>query len=361
MFKNPFSFYGRIRRTEYGLSLIIYALLVTIINVIITESSGGAGILGLGYIPMIWFLLAQGAKRCHDLSNSGWFQLIPFYGFWLLFQDGQLGENEYGENPKGVGVNNYVYNQKTDNISNQIEENEENFISDNPNLENDVKPNYFISHFGNFGKDKKIKQFDFSSNDSEFEEVNSFCLNEDSIKIFPNTHIYYIKRKIGDKQHIVSYSICSSVINNAIDNDLFYGSSIHFVDKIAEEYIIVNNLNELHNSFFKNNLNGANVDVYDSNDLKINKPKYFDNIQLYLKNADVLTNNEQTNKSLVVYCKINPDNIQKMFKQSLNLLNFYETIYFTESYQIAEYVLKKNVFEVIDNKKFEETINQLNN
>lgn len=50
-----------------------------------------------------------------------------------------------------------------------------------------------------------------------------------------------------------------------------------------------------------------------------------------------------------------------MFKQSLNLLNFYETIYFTESYQIAEYVLKKNVFEVIDNKKFEETINKLNN
>lgn len=101
MFQNPFSFDGRIRRTEYGVSFIIYVVVAVIVNAII-ESSRDAAILGLAYIPMLWFIWSQGARRCHDLGNSGWWQLIPFYGLWMLFQDGQPGPNQYGENPKGI-------------------------------------------------------------------------------------------------------------------------------------------------------------------------------------------------------------------------------------------------------------------
>jgi len=46
--------------------------------------------------------VAQAAKRCHDRNNSGWWKLIPFYGFWMLFADGDIGDNDYGENPKGL-------------------------------------------------------------------------------------------------------------------------------------------------------------------------------------------------------------------------------------------------------------------
>jgi uncharacterized membrane protein YhaH (DUF805 family) len=102
MFNNPFSFEGRIRRTEYGFSLIIYSLCAVFLELIITENRGDADFLFLAYIPLFWFLIAQSAKRCHDLGNSGWWQLIPFYALWLLFQDGQLGPNKYGENPKGL-------------------------------------------------------------------------------------------------------------------------------------------------------------------------------------------------------------------------------------------------------------------
>ncbi len=35
MFKRPFSFEGRIRRTEYGLSLVIYAIGAIILNIMI--------------------------------------------------------------------------------------------------------------------------------------------------------------------------------------------------------------------------------------------------------------------------------------------------------------------------------------
>ena len=102
MFNNPFSFEGRIRRTEYGISFIIYLIPAVVINSIMRQG-GAAAMVGVAYIPLLWFLWAQGAKRCHDRGTSGWFQIIPFYGLWMLFADSDNGVNEYGENPKGIG------------------------------------------------------------------------------------------------------------------------------------------------------------------------------------------------------------------------------------------------------------------
>lgn len=97
MFKKTFSFDGRIRRTEYGISIIIYFVLYTVINEIIKEGNPGVS---LAMIPMLWFLWAQGAKRCHDMDKSGWFQIIPFYVLWMLFIEGDSFLNKYGGNPK---------------------------------------------------------------------------------------------------------------------------------------------------------------------------------------------------------------------------------------------------------------------
>ena len=107
MFNNPFSFEGRIRRTEYGLSLIIVAVARVTLMMVIAGAAGNSssadgvgGIFFLLSLPLYWCLIAQATKRCHDLGNSGWWQLIPFYGFWLLFQNGEEQKNQYGENPK---------------------------------------------------------------------------------------------------------------------------------------------------------------------------------------------------------------------------------------------------------------------
>jgi uncharacterized membrane protein YhaH (DUF805 family) len=107
MFKHPFSFDGRIRRTEFGLSYIIYIVAAVVIGALMSID-GSFSLLGLLFIPAIWFLLAQGAKRCHDRGNSGWYLLIPFYVFWMLFADSDIGANEYGLNPKGIGNDNEI-------------------------------------------------------------------------------------------------------------------------------------------------------------------------------------------------------------------------------------------------------------
>jgi uncharacterized membrane protein YhaH (DUF805 family) len=104
MFQNPFSFEGRITRTEYALSYVIFIITVSIINMILDGEDHSLfyalGIIQLLYIPLVWFIWAQGAKRCHDRGNSGWYQLIPFYSLLMLLGDGERGYNYYGEDPK---------------------------------------------------------------------------------------------------------------------------------------------------------------------------------------------------------------------------------------------------------------------
>jgi len=95
-FKAPFSFDGRIRRMEYGISFILYLFIYSSIFTSLRNNSFAS----LLYIPLIWFILAQGAKRCHDRGNSGWYQIIPFYILWMIFAEGDFNENEYGQSPK---------------------------------------------------------------------------------------------------------------------------------------------------------------------------------------------------------------------------------------------------------------------
>ena len=99
MFQAPFSFNGRIRRSEFGFSFIIYVVCSVFLDVII--KSENMPILNLVFIPVLWFIFSQGAKRCHDIGRSGYWQLNPFYTLWLLFQKGNADINEYGSNPKG--------------------------------------------------------------------------------------------------------------------------------------------------------------------------------------------------------------------------------------------------------------------
>lgn len=96
MFKNPFSFNGRIRRLEYGLSNLIFLIVYFVIFPYMQFGDVAEKVLVLIlYIPLLWFLLAQGAKRCHDKGVNGWWQLLPFYGLVLLFYKGDEGPNEY--------------------------------------------------------------------------------------------------------------------------------------------------------------------------------------------------------------------------------------------------------------------------
>ena len=53
----------------------------------------------IGYL-LLFYLIKVTIARSHDIGKSGWWILIPFYPLYLIFKDGYVGYNEYGEDPK---------------------------------------------------------------------------------------------------------------------------------------------------------------------------------------------------------------------------------------------------------------------
>lgn len=95
MFAHPFSFEGRIRRKEWGLSYLIWFVsgfflyLLSVILLTLIPSFFTLIFILLLDLPIIWFITAQGSKRCHDYGDSGWTQfnwLLPaFIGGGIVF------------------------------------------------------------------------------------------------------------------------------------------------------------------------------------------------------------------------------------------------------------------------------------
>lgn len=114
MFQNIFSFEGRIRRMEYFISLAITKILQLVLGAFFKIESNAVDDIEnriwyyIVIIPVIYFIICQGAKRCHDLVRNGWWQIIPFYVIWMIFVEGDANANKYGANPRG---NLYPYNE----------------------------------------------------------------------------------------------------------------------------------------------------------------------------------------------------------------------------------------------------------
>jgi hypothetical protein len=103
MFKNPFSFKGRINSTEYILSLVLSGVMAIISGLFLLAFSDSISVTIIGYLlwfVLVWFFLAQGSKRCHDRNESGWHQFIPFYQLSMVTGDSDTRTNKYGLNPK---------------------------------------------------------------------------------------------------------------------------------------------------------------------------------------------------------------------------------------------------------------------
>jgi uncharacterized membrane protein YhaH (DUF805 family) len=107
------SFSGRARRSEYWffyLAVVIVSVVASILDLIIGVQILGWIVAAATIVPSI----SASARRLHDVGRSGWWQLIgiiPIIGWILLIvwlaTDSNPGDNQYGPNPKGAGLDAY--------------------------------------------------------------------------------------------------------------------------------------------------------------------------------------------------------------------------------------------------------------
>ena len=104
-------FSGRARRKEYWMFVLINMLIALALGVLDGILGGGGLLGGLYSLAILIPSLAVAVRRLHDTGRSGWWILIcliPLLGaiVLLIFMviDSDPGANEFGRNPKAVGV-----------------------------------------------------------------------------------------------------------------------------------------------------------------------------------------------------------------------------------------------------------------
>lgn len=93
-FQKYVDFSGRARRSEYWFFYLFYVLVLAVATAISETLSN------LVVLAFLLPLLSAAVRRMHDVGKSGWFLLIPIYGFILAVTDSQAGPNQYGDSVK---------------------------------------------------------------------------------------------------------------------------------------------------------------------------------------------------------------------------------------------------------------------
>jgi hypothetical protein len=222
----------------------------------------------------------------------------------------------------------------------------------------------YIFAFATFGHPNDFRQTPFKYNNPDVgKQIKVFDLSN-AIKVFPNSTIYSIRKERIGNSKLISYSIYTFAQEQASKRDgTFIGSSIILENKLAEEKYVIDCLNEFHQKLTENNLVNGVLKVNHSKDF-ISNGTLTDFDKIKNPQIEILDLNfNLNNNSLVVYCDTSPNKLELFFKNSIDLLNVYDTIYFTKSNEVAEFVIQKGIFKLIQNvedrKEFEKEINNL--
>lgn len=211
-------------------------------------------------------------------------------------------------------------------------------------------PNGFTQSciYGNQGLEKVLKTFDLKTNAIQL--------------LSPNDRIYSIRKESLQNTVIVSYSVYTYAKEKSSNRSgTFIGTSLVFTNEIIPENSVLTALHDIHQKLKNNNVS--------QNILNINHSKDFNIQNIFSKDFEKLEHQtaklnfpdwENSGKNLVIFTsKFENSEIQNLFKKSLQVLSKYDTLFFIDSKEIADFVSQKRLFRLIDVTGLDQEIQSL--
>ncbi len=218
--------------------------------------------------------------------------------------------------------------------------------------------NIYLVAFGTFGNPYGFRQSFFKAeNQNVAKSIRTFDLNTNAIKLVENSTIYAIRKEVASGLNSIAYSKYSfAKEQNSDRGGTFIGASIFFTSEIAEENLTITKLNEFHTILVSKNVADKTIMVNHSDNFSADIPEDFDKLSFNLKGLDEPSNFNLSNSNLVVYSPLDSSKLQHNFKKSLELLNSFDTIFFTDNDEIAKFTYSKGLYKTTDEKGFDNEI-----
>lgn len=221
--------------------------------------------------------------------------------------------------------------------------------------------NIYLTAFGTFGSQNDFTQSIFLSLNKNANEVKikSFDLNSNAIELFGDSQLFAIRKEIINNRLALSYATYTyTKERNSDRRGTFIGSALTFEKEIADENLIISTLNKFHQKLVVDNTENQRLKVIHSNEFKVNKPQNFDKLGYNTRLIPRISEN-QNKKTLLVYASTDHNSLRNLFQKSLDLLEKYDNILFTQNKEVAEFVMNRGIFSVIQKGDFDQEITKI--
>lgn len=221
--------------------------------------------------------------------------------------------------------------------------------------------NIYVFAFATFGHPNDFRQNCFLPEKRQSDiKVKLFDLTN-AIKIYPKSTLYSIRKENVNGLNVISYTIYTYAKEKTSDRDgTFIGSSLIYTNGIANENVTIEKLKNFHTELLNKNVVDERLIVNHSNEFTISKSVTidFEKLSYNLKKSEEPSNFNLSNNNVVVYSLIDSNTLQQNLKKALELLNNYDTIFFTDSEEIARFTVSKRLYKFLDesNKEFSNAV-----
>ncbi|MFJ1435848.1 hypothetical protein ACILFN_10970 [Capnocytophaga canimorsus] len=205
-----------------------------------------------------------------------------------------------------------------------------------------MNKNVSLVVFGTFGNPNGFKQSVIGNT----KNIKAFDLNPNAMQLFEGVEKFYALRKeISDGNRVISFVKYSYAAEQGSSRGgTFVGAAVIFANGLEDGGKILTCLDQLHHNLVSSprNVQDGVIMVKHSEEFQLDAPDNY----LSLSASDDLISDidfSENKRNALFYTSLSK--VQTLFEKALDLLNIYDIIYFTDNQEVANYTIKKGLYD----------------